>query len=528
MTTLRSNKRIITQITQIIHISIRYKHLNVSEKEPINRLTRSLNLEWMEKKDIAWNTNKYDPSYPIKIVSSSLNNMNDINIIKQIDETIDTKNIYNIIKLNYNKIENISIFGKAIQKCIWLKDWKIGHEIMKLAIKSNLEMNNIIFNIFLNCLAKFDHPQLCIKYFEIMINDFKIKPDNITFGTILKSFRSQLRYKDAEKIWEIMLTKFNIKPDEFIFVETMSIYSKCHQIDKANKLFNLYLNYLNNGELKLYPLIFNAYLNVFSRNGDIKGMKNVIKIIKKYNLKINESNITDLMRGYLLAKKPKKVLNLLENYINLGNIPNLQMMGIKCAAYNELIKNNKSFNEKYKLFIKLREIPNDIRKYKLKSNHSIAATQLLGAIYLYHDNNPFQIVKIFEDLLNKNLIGYKQPNKNNDGFLISFRMFLPLQTQFILRYLFAFKISDILNSIENKQDHTIKIMVGKGNAKIDKKSVLAPFIIKELKSWNPPILSYIDVNSGLLCIDKQQLIPYIDNNNNINFAKKLLLSPYKL
>ena len=144
--------------------SIRYKHTkypnldtsNPLETEPMNRLTRSKYLEWMDRKEIAWNTHLYDPSYPIKIDDDTINP----DIIEQINETIDTKKIHNIIKSNLDKIEHVSIFGKAIQKCTWLKDWEIAHQIMKLAMKSKVELNNVIFNIFLNCLAKLDHPEL--------------------------------------------------------------------------------------------------------------------------------------------------------------------------------------------------------------------------------------------------------------------------------------------------------------------------------------------------------------------------------
>ena len=123
------------------------------------------------------------------------------------------------------------------------------------------------------------------------------------------------------------------------------------------------------------------------------------------------------------------------------------------------------------------------------------------------------------------MIGYKQPSAYDDGFLISFRMFLPSQAQFILRYLFAFKMQEILDSVlKGSQDDRIRFMVGKGKAKLDKQSVLAPFIMKELRSWKPPINSYVDTrNSGLLVIDKKELIPYCDNK--MNFAKQMLINP---
>ena len=50
--------------------------------------------------------------------------------------------------------------------------------------------------------------------------------------------------------------------------------------DKTEQYFNEYLDKLNNKEIIENSHCFTAYLNVFSRCGDINGMKKAINIIK--------------------------------------------------------------------------------------------------------------------------------------------------------------------------------------------------------------------------------------------------------
>ena len=494
----------------------------------------------MEGQKIAWTKSQchtvYEPHNRI-LMEDGINS----DIVQEINNTLDTKHIHQIITSNLDEIQHVSIYSKAIQKCTWLKDWMTCIKIMDLAIKSGIEMNEIIFNIFLNAMAISDFPEFCLKYLKIMVDQFKIQPSVITFAVILKSFRIQQKYKEAEALWDLMENKYNIKPNEFVFAETLSIYARSHQVESANNLFSKYLKFIADKDenVRLSPLVFGSYLNVFSRNGDIKGMKMVKKLIKKYGIEWNQLFVADLMRGYLTAKKPEKCLKTFQKFVmKEENIPSIKMMAMKGHALIQILKQmkskRKSFDAKYQIYQIIREIPTECTNYGLKMNQNIAANELLACIYLYHDNDPREIVRFFERLLRKNLIGYRACHKewNNDYMLINFRMFLPLQVQFILRYLFAYKIDQVLNSVTGDSDHVVIVVgTGKGNAyKQDDGSAssLSSFVQHELSSWDPPIKSSIsEKNPGLLLINKQELIQYFDHKHHINFARQKLINPSK-
>ena len=500
--------------------TVKWKRGKTLHSETINRLARGVNTEWMDRNYIIFNTNGYDPENAIRI-DENINT----DLVKKLNDSIDTKDIVNIIKSNLHTIEHIAVFGKAIQKCSWLKDWNAAHEIMKLAIDSGLDLNEIIFNIFLNTMAKSDSPELCVEYFHLMITKYHLQPDPITFSCVLKSFKTQRKCEEAEKVWHLMLNKYNIKPDKFVLVEMLMIYARTEQIDKARILFDEYIQRVQNGELQVDAYVFHAYLNGFSRIGDIKGIQDVTKLMKQYNIELDEYMVSDIMRGFLIAEKYDKCLKTLQSYIDNGNIPNVHMMAMKCMALSNIIldmkRNRKSFKEKYEIFDQIKSIPNEFKQYGLKMQQFIVSIQLSSAIYLYHDNHPMEIVHLFRRFVEKKLIGYKQYDENDNNYLLSFRMLHPVHAQFILRYLFAFRIGEILNSVGDEKDK-IKIIVGKGKGSKHGAQKMGPFIMKELLSWKPPIQSYVDEkNEGQIIIDKQQIMPYCEVK--MNYARKRLM-----
>eukprot|EP01083_Nonionella_stella_P082509 227733_1 len=145
-----------------------------------------------------------------------------------IDNANNAKDILSTLEQNVKIIEHVSIFGKAMKKCDDLRDWKI----MELLLSSSLQLDRVQFSIFFNSMAHADRPELTMKYFNVMVNEYSIQPDVVCFSAILKSFRWQGKLKQAETFWHMMREKYHLEPHEFVYTEMISICAKCHEIEK--------------------------------------------------------------------------------------------------------------------------------------------------------------------------------------------------------------------------------------------------------------------------------------------------------
>ena len=79
-----------------------------------------------------------------------------------------------------------------------------------------------------------------------------------------------------------------------------------------------------------------------------------------------------------------------------------------------------------------------------------------AAIFLWHDHDPQEIMKVFETLCDRKLMGYLvEPDKPE---LIDLHLLEFVDAQFVLRYVFAYKLDEIF---KGDQDH-VCIITGKG------------------------------------------------------------------
>ncbi len=69
---------------------------------------------------------------------------------------------------------------------------------MHLLLKSGLPLNCWSFGIIIDAFALSD-AKLCRKYFKLMTETFKIKPNVVIFSSLIKAFRINEDYKSAQK-----------------------------------------------------------------------------------------------------------------------------------------------------------------------------------------------------------------------------------------------------------------------------------------------------------------------------------------
>eukprot|EP01083_Nonionella_stella_P087689 243994_1 len=281
---------------------------------------------------------------------------------------------------NAKSIEHTSIFGKAMQKCDSLRDWQSAHEIMKLLLASQLHPDVIVFTIFFNGMAHYDSPDLTTKYFNVMVDEYGIMPDVACLNTIIKSFRLQGKVKQAERFWHMMNHKYHLEPDELSYTEMISVYAKRHDKEKGEQLFNEYLDKVQKQSLKHEQPVYGAYLNMFSRMGDIEGMMYANNLSQQVGFSTNVVILADIMRGYLVAKDEHGCLDAHEEWLSHGLAPSLTMMNLKCVALVHKIGRSKApFEDRYPIYLELKDtIHKQLTYYGFRIDPLIAKSELEG------------------------------------------------------------------------------------------------------------------------------------------------------
>eukprot|EP01084_Bolivina_argentea_P042533 78419_1 len=430
-------------------------------------------------------------------------------IVKRLlDASTESVKILEIIEKYHPNIQNAAMYGKAMQKCNVLRDWNRVKNIMNLLMtNTNIKPTLTEFHVYMNSIARSNlnnSMEIVIECFNLIINTYKLIPDTITFSILLKTFKKSGKYNEAEKCWDIMINKYNLIPNELIYTQMISIYSKAHQFEKGKQIFVEYNNKISNNELTYHLPTINSYLDLCAEWGNFKEIQNILDIIQNNNnLCLDVIGITTVMKYCVSARKYAKCIEVIDKWLTDNNNNNTyapEMLHLKCYSFAHLINsNNINFEEKYAIYSKLKDtIYIESVAYRLDITPIIAKTHLQGVIYLYAEYNPIEIVNVFEYLLNKQLIGYF---KNTSIDLHGFQL---VEAQFVIRYLFAYKLNELMEL--NNNNNKINIIVGKGkhaSGEQNEKGILREFIIDEFLSWDPPIKTIVaGYNNGLLLIDK--------------------------
>eukprot|EP01084_Bolivina_argentea_P279305 477494_1 len=279
--------------------------------------------------------------------------------------------------------------------------------------------------------------------------------------------------------------------------------------NKANALFTTYRHLADT------PMI-NAYLNVFTKTGDIKDIDNVLNTFQNNGIdyKHNITLCENIMNGYFNASQYEKCIAFYKQTMKVEN--------------NHCIEAAKLEPTESMLKLKLLSHLTMFEKLYDRYTHNVAK---LSHYYTINYMLAIEIPdpKFFEfEILLRAILKRNEPGWNYRNIIVLFincvkrgklhwvkdgcvdlSNYCIITAQFVLRYVLAYKVKELL-----KNNEYFYIIVGDDKDKMN-------FLLNELLQFYPKIAGIIDANDeAKIKIHRQHLEPYLLNNN---YAQVLLM-----
>ena len=412
-----------------------------------------------------------------------------------------SKRVIHILTNRSNEINHSAVLSIGIKKCVYLKDYSGLDKLMDIIVNQYSHLVDVVnFNVYFDQIRKFQsNYHICVKYYNIMTTKLNIKPDKFTYSILIKLCLHQpLLYQEfTMNLVDNLIEYDNHMLDISLYVVLFKWCSKFELYHKADTIFN---EYFLKSEYVDEITIYNSYLNVYARKGDTYKMNNIINIMNDHDVKFNFTTYGTIMKYYINSKKYSKCLELYDDLnvndssLNLMKLIALQKLQIQYKILNDKDESTKYFNEAMNCF----NVTYSFKKVKLLSN-----------IVEYCDINPNNIIEYFE----KN--EYKYLKRSNHNILcIDLHLYNKLESQFILRYIFAFK----LNLFDS--NHDLNIFTGYGKHQTKAYS-LKNDVKNEINSWNNiTICVNSNDNPGLLLISKDIWVKFLNNSPTMIYFDK--------
>ena len=319
-------------------------------------------------------------------------------------------------------------------------------EILNIMIKSNNAKPNIItYNIVIDCCIKCNNYNLAYNYYNYLINnnnnntnkDLEIKPDIVTFSTLIKGEIHNGCFGKAKILMNKMFEYDYIKPDCILLNTLLDGCEKCNSYDDALDIYNIFrkknvpvnmmtyslllkiLGILGDFEnsLKLFEemkngsnsismnlIILTCFIKTCFSTNHIKEAIDTFNSIENYNIKPDAISYITMINGIINNSKnsnnteyAKEIVNLIKKSINSSII--LQDKNyIKAINYIKQIDSD--MGENLNIFLK----DNGLLDYQHKNTKNNN----------YINNNKY------ENYNNNNIYDNKNDNKENDKNMVNY------------------------------------------------------------------------------------------------------------
>eukprot|EP01006_Ploeotia_vitrea_P019100 TRINITY_DN51183_c0_g2_i1.p1 TRINITY_DN51183_c0_g2~~TRINITY_DN51183_c0_g2_i1.p1 ORF type:complete len:798 (-),score=74.75 TRINITY_DN51183_c0_g2_i1:96-2489(-) len=307
------------------------------------------------------------------------------------DKAMDVFSIMNDVGIKPDKLTYV----KMMDVCAIQRDVTRAQELFSEAKSFNIPPDVDLYNALLNVQAV-AADETIFKTFQDM-QELTIKPNQLTFNTLMKACETIKNPEKAFELYEEMLSpQCHVKPDTTTYNTLMDV---CCIKQDTPRAADLLMDMKNTG-VPISVTTYNRIMNVFAQaNHD--GIVDLFKAISKDGPRPNLESHTILL-SYYCKKMDPGILTVFDDMKQQGVEPDLQAYNIMlqyCAAMRDKRKSLKFFEE-----LKIRGLDADVDTYN-------------ALMSVFAESGDELIFKVFEEM-NDNKI---KPNHVTFSTLIKYK-----------------------------------------------------------------------------------------------------------
>lgn len=184
----------------------------------------------------------------------------------------------------------------------------------ELLLQNNLKPNEITFNTIIDALIKMNKIQNAFDYFEEMQNEFKIKPDIYTYSSLVKGIKNPECYLEGENLQRIVKILDQIKEnnlakgDEILF---NCVIDACFKSGDYQKAVQIYQDMLDN-EIKPSAITYGIMIKGYGQFKCLDHAMKIYEIMKEENINFNEITLGCLVDACIKCGNLNKALTIIE------------------------------------------------------------------------------------------------------------------------------------------------------------------------------------------------------------------------
>lgn len=288
---------------------------------------------------------------------------------------------------NSNQVADVILINVLLDSCIALKESKRIKEIFNEVREGKFKgvtPDIITYNTFMKGCAQMGLYNEVLEAFDELSNNPTIKPNDVTFNTMIDVF---VRCNNMNKVWFIIskMKENNIKPDNFTYSTIIKGLNKNSNNTKENELelaFKLFDNVKKNS--KPDEILYNCIMDACLRFGKIEKMLEIYDTMQFEGVKPSSITYGIVIKGYGMKGRLDKALQIYEQMKE-------EKIELSSVTYGCLINACIKNDNMYKVF----ELYEDLKRSGFVMN-TILYTTLIKA---YSRNKKIgKVLEIFETM----------------------------------------------------------------------------------------------------------------------------------